>query len=251
MPQVLHQSPSPSGTHQPGPSPSPAVQPAKLVALGDSVIYGYGDPELGGWAERLRRHWMGQGLGSSDSRFAAPVLYNLGVRGDGVAQVMHRLEAEFSQRGELRNRLPNGILLSVGMNDSAQLGRSGGRNYLEFSAFEAAIAQLLEQAQRLAPVNFVGMTPVNEARMPFMDCFYYSHAQQRRYNDAIRQACAMRQIPHLDLLEQWLSRGELWCNARLCQDGVHPNSQGHSEILQAVQSWEPLRALGDAALASA
>jgi len=236
---------------KPHQAPSPSVlvrQPPKLVALGDSVVYGYGDPELGGWAERLRRHWMGQGL-MPNSCSVAPVLYNLGVRGDGVMQVTKRLEAEFAQRGELRNQTPDGIILSVGVNDSAQLGRVGGRNYLSFERFELAIAQLLEQSQRLAPVYFVGMTPVSEAQMPFMDCFYYSHEQQRSYKEATRQACESRGIPYLDVFEQWIDRGELWCQSRLCADGLHPNTQGHDEILQAVLTWDAIRDLDSVGVA--
>ena len=45
--------------------------PRKLVVLGDSGVFGWGDPEQGGWCERLRRHWM--------AIPGAPVLYNLGV----------------------------------------------------------------------------------------------------------------------------------------------------------------------------
>jgi lysophospholipase L1-like esterase len=30
----------------------------KIVALGDSLVYGYGDPVGGGSAKRLRRLWM-------------------------------------------------------------------------------------------------------------------------------------------------------------------------------------------------
>jgi len=32
--------------------------PLKLVAFGDSLIYGFGDGVGGGWVERLRRQWM-------------------------------------------------------------------------------------------------------------------------------------------------------------------------------------------------
>ncbi|PAX52330.1 SGNH/GDSL hydrolase family protein, partial [Brunnivagina elsteri] len=51
------------------------TQPKKIVALGDSLIYGFGDPDGGGWVERLRRLWM---LPDSPGH----VVYNLGVRGD-------------------------------------------------------------------------------------------------------------------------------------------------------------------------
>ncbi|WP_338429447.1 hypothetical protein [Synechococcus elongatus] len=32
--------------------------PQRWIAIGDSTVYGYGDPEGGGWVERLRRQWM-------------------------------------------------------------------------------------------------------------------------------------------------------------------------------------------------
>ncbi len=219
-------------------APPLPLSPSKVIALGDSVVYGYGDPERGGWVEGLRRRWMG--LGQS-----GPVLYNLGVRGDGVRQVAQRLEAEFSRRGELRNRVPEAIILSVGTNDSARLGHAGGRNFMALDEFEAAIAHLLEQSQRLAPqVLFVGMTPVDETKMPFMNALYYSHADQKRYKDATQSACDQRQVPYLDIFEGWLAQGEAWRGDRLCDDGLHPNPLGYEALLDSVLTWDALQPLG-------
>lgn len=220
------------------------LSPLKLVVLGDSLIYGFGDPEGGGWVERLRRQWM-----HPDS--PGHVLYNLGVRGDGVKQVQERVEQEFRHRGELKNRVPDAIILSVGVNDSARLGRPNGRNYTDFETFPQELANLLDQAQRLCPVLFVGMVPVNEASMPFLDCFYYNHADQYRYKEATRLACQKRQIPYLDVFDSWMSRGNDWCNKHLCQDGLHPNVAGYQALLQDVLKWEALRHLSTSNLAAA
>lgn len=220
------------------------LSPLKLVVLGDSLIYGFGDPEGGGWVERLRRQWM-----HPDS--PGHVLYNLGVRGDGVKQVQERVEQEFRHRGELKNRVPDAIILSVGVNDSARLGRPNGRNYTDFEIFPQELAKLLDQAQRLCPVFFVGMVPVNEASMPFLDCFYYNHADQYRYKEATSLACQKRQIPYLDVFDSWMSRGNDWCNKHLCQDGLHPNVAGYQALLQDVLNWEALRHLSNTSLAAA
>ncbi len=218
--------------------------PLKLVVLGDSIIYGYGDPEGGGWVERLRRQWM---LPDSPGH----VLYNLGVRGDGVKQVQERVEQEFRSRGELRNRVPDAIILSVGVNDSARLRRPDGRNFTDFESFPQELENLLDQAQQLCPVLFVGMVPVDETKMPFLDCFYYNHADQYRYKEATRLACHKRQIPYLDIFDKWRSRGTDWCNKHLCQDGLHPNVAGYKALLQDVLNWEPLIHLSTPTLATA
>lgn len=209
------------------------THPLKVVALGDSLIYGFGDPVGGGWIERLRRNWMGAGS-------SGHALYNLGIRGDGVSQVAKRLESEFRHRGELRNRLPDLMILSVGVNDSARLGRLDGRNFTEFDRFQNEMEILLERASQLCPVLFIGMVPVDEAKMPFMDCLYYNHQDQFRYKEATRLACQARGIPYLDLFSQWLDRGLDWCNSQLSEDGLHPNVSGYETMFAQVTGWQPL-----------
>jgi len=215
-------------------------QPLKIVALGDSLVYGYGDPEKGGWVEQLRRWWM---LPNG----AGHVLYNLGVRGDGFArlrprtqQVAERLEIEFRHRGEIRNQVPDLIILSVGVNDSPRLGRSDGRNYTDFATFTTEINTLLERSQKLCSVLFVGMVPVDETKMPFLDCLYYNHADQYRYKAATLSACKQRNIPYLDIFDQWMERSETWRHERMSQDGLHPNTLGYQDLLESVLNWSEL-----------
>ncbi len=210
--------------------------PLKIVALGDSLVYGFGDYEGGGWVERLRRKWM---LPDSYGH----VLYNLGVRGNRVLQVEQRLEDEFRHRGELRNRQPDLIILSVGVNDSARVQRPDGCCYTDLAKFKTILDNLLDTSKQLCPVLFVGMVPVNPDQMPFQDCLYYTHEDQYIYKEATRLACLKRQIPYLDVFETWLSRGENWWRSCLCTDGIHPNVAGYQALLQDVINWEPLNLL--------
>lgn len=212
----------------------PPSSALRIVALGDSLIYGFGDPEGGGWVERLRRQWM-------TPESPSHALYSLGVRGDRVRQVERRLESEFRNRGELRHRVPDTIILSVGLNDSARLGRLNGKNFTDFAEFQMDIANLLDQAQQLCSVLFVGMTPVDECKMPFSNCLFYNHVDQHRYKEATRIACAERQIPYLDIFDHWLARGEQWWKACLTQDGLHPNSAGYAALLQDFLAWEAVQ----------
>ena len=211
--------------------------PLKVIAVGDSTIYGYGDPQGGGWVERLRRQWM-----SPDT--AGHIIYNLGVRGDRTKDVLHRLEHEYLVRGELRNRYPDLIILSVGVNDSARLGRPQGKQFTQEEIFQKEIETLLEVAARLCKeVVFVGMVPVDEAKMPFLDLLYYNHADQYNYKEITRQACDNRQIPYLDIFKKWQNQGQEWVKERLSSDGLHPNVEGYQAILDEVINWQPIQKL--------
>ncbi|MCU0533384.1 MAG: GDSL-type esterase/lipase family protein [Hydrococcus sp. Prado102] len=207
----------------------------KIIALGDSLVYGFGDPVGGGWIERLRRQWMAEESGH--------ILYNLGIRGDRVAQVSERLEQEFRHRGELRNKVPDLIILSVGVNDSARLGRLDGRSFTEFALYKEQITNLLVRSRQLCPVLFVGMVPVNEEKMPFLDCLYFNHKDQYRYKEFTKQACKSLEIPYLDIFDRWMEKGDDWMRSRLSSDGLHPNPQGYESLLEDILAWKPIAQL--------
>jgi lysophospholipase L1-like esterase len=204
--------------------------PRKLIVLGDSGVVGWGDPEEGGWCERLRRHWMGLPDG--------PVLYPLGVRGDGLERVAARLQSEVSCRGELRRQLPQGILLAVGLNDTARIGRRDGRQQLDPEAFLFGLQQLLHQARQLAPVLVLGLTPVDEAVMPYADVLWYQIEQVRRYEALLEEACLEADVPFLPLLESLLA-DPAWLQW-LSPDGIHLNSEGHRQVYERVRRWSGL-----------
>jgi lysophospholipase L1-like esterase len=204
--------------------------PRKLIVVGDSGVYGWGDPEEGGWCERLRRHWMGLPDG--------PVLYPLGVRGDGLERVAARLTAEVSCRGELRRQQPQGILLAVGLNDSARVGRADGRPQLDPEGFLFGLQQLLHQARAIAPVLVLGLTPVDEAVMPYAEVLWYGLEQVRRYEGLLEEACLEADVPFLPLLDALLA-DPAWLQW-LGPDGLHLNSEGHRQVFERVRHWPAL-----------
>lgn len=204
--------------------------PRKLIVLGDSGAYGWGDPEHGGWCERLRRHWMGLPDG--------PVVYNLGVRGDGLERVMARLVQEVAARGELRRQRPQGILLSVGLNDCARIGGPGGRPQLSPEAFLFGLQQLLREARQLAPPLVLGLTPVVAEAMPFAEVLWYDLEAVHRYEQLLEEACLEADVPFLPLLPSLLAepRWSDWLEA----DGIHLNGDGHQQVYELLRGWPAL-----------
>ena len=203
----------------------------KLIVIGDSGVYGWGDLEGGGWCERLRQKWL---------KFEkAPIIYPLGVRGDGLEKVAQRYKSEWSTRGELRRKVPEGLLISIGLNDSARIGRKDGRPQLSEDAFKFGLKRLLSDARKEIDVMILGLTPVNEAAMPFADCLWYSNKACSIYEKKIEETCLELNIPFLSIYEKMFrlfSYKEL-----LSSDGIHLNSVGHKWIFDQIDKWKALK----------
>ena len=204
--------------------------PKQLVVIGDSGVYGWGDRDGGGWCERLRNTWM--------NLPRAPVLYPLGIRGDGLEKVARRWKQEWEVRGELRRQVPDGLLLSVGINDTARIGREDGRPQLSCEAFRFGLSQLLSQIKCQTKVMVLGLTPVDEAVMPFANCLWYSNKAGAIYEAQIEEVCLDLDIPFLPLHQSMLSEPD-WLSW-IEPDGIHLNSNGHYWISKKVMSWPSL-----------
>lgn len=205
--------------------------PRQLIVLGDSGVHGWGDREAGGWCQRLRLRWM--------NLQNAPVVYPLGVRGDGLERVAARWRREWCCRGELRRQTPGGVLLSVGLNDTPRVGRIDGRPQLDVEAFSFGLGQLLCEMTQEVQVFVLGLTAVDEHVMPFAGCLWYSNRQIAATEAVMAEQCREVDVPflsmHLEMQEEpdWLT----WMEP----DGIHFNSEGHRWLDQRLDQWAPLR----------
>jgi len=205
--------------------------PKQLVVIGDSSVYGWGDDEGGGWCERLKKDWLNQKN--------SPIIYQLGVRGDGIEKVAYRWEKEWSYRGETRRNKPKGILLSVGLNDTARVGQINGRAQIEIDGFEYGFERLINEIRSKAELFVMGLSPVDERKMPFGGCLWYSNEQCDAYEKRIEEVCINQNVHFLPTFKEMNSdrRNINW----LSNDGIHLNSSGHLYIYQRLKSWEALQ----------
>ncbi len=202
----------------------------QLIVLGDSCVFGWADLEGGGWCERLRCNWMKQPN--------APVVYSLGVRGDGLEKVTARWSNEWHCRGELRRKVPDGVLIMVGLNDSARIGKPNGRPQLSSEAYRFGFQQLLKDIKIQTKVMIIGLTPVDEEVMPFADCLWYSNESINIYEAQIEEACLEENIPFLPIHKKMISN-PFW-KTWIEPDGIHLNSDGHQWIFQKLLNWNAL-----------
>ena len=205
--------------------------PKQLIVIGDSSVYGWGDVEGGGWCERLKKDWLNQKN--------SPIIYQLGVRGDGIEKVSYRWEKEWLSRGETRRNKPKGILLSVGLNDTARIGQINGRPQIEIDGFEYGFERLINKMRSKAELFVMGLSPVDEGKMPFGGCLWYANEHCDAYEKRMEEVCINQNVPFLPTFKEMNSdsRSINW----LSNDGIHLNSSGHLYIYQRLRSWEALQ----------
>jgi lysophospholipase L1-like esterase len=168
----------------------------------------------GGWVGRLREAGCNHADSLDPEAGEYMAVYNCGISGDKIADLLARIDAEAQVRE------PSVIVLAIGINDVPHGNYSGTSS----DDFETAYNELINKAKRYADVVIV-VTPTNvdESR------------QEHDYRNgdiehlvAVVRACADRfDLPIVDVFGS-LTNEELW------PDGLHPGPDGHEKLYAAI-----------------
>ncbi len=186
-----------------------------LCIFGDSIVHGSDDSEGGGWAERLKREYIANGEVNT---------YVLGISGNVIADVIERFPVESNARK------PDIIIFAVGINDTAYY--PDGRVFLEVSLFERHVETLLHEAKKVCKdILWVGLSEVYESRtQPLAEsktkkC--YSNNRISAYDAIIKKICYEMDVLYIPCPPGDTSK---------YLDGLHPQSDHHARIADAVHT---------------
>ncbi len=178
-----------------------------ICVFGDSITWGAWDLTSGGWVNRLRNYY--------DNNNRDISVYNNGVDGDYVGDVLKRFDTEVEARD------PDAIILAIGINDTSHTSNPAGTN---LEKFEESYKILLEKSEKFTgKVVIVGLTNVDENSGKHG----YKNVEISRFNETVKSIAKTKNIPFIDLFGL-LENDEL-------DDGLHPNSSGHKKIFEKVK----------------
>ena len=179
-----------------------------ICIFGDSITWGAWDLEFGGWVSRLRLHFDKKDNYETD-------VYNCGVDGDYVGDVLKRIDSEAQARN------PDIIILAIGINDTPHASNPSGT---ALGNFDNQFKQLLEKAAKHSKkIIILGLTNVDEKR----GNHGYKNNEISKYNDKIKLLAENINLSFIDLF------GNLPTNE--FEDGLHPNAKGHQKIFEKVK----------------
>lgn len=202
----------------------------RILVFGDSITYGAWDKE-GGWVSRLIKSLNEKNL--SDPNFYC-LVYNLGISGDTVKDLLGRFELETKER--LKEDEEIIFIFEIGLNDSQFIH---SKNSLRFSPqeFQDNLQKLINLAQTFSSkIVFVGLTPVDESKvdpLPWATDKSYKNEYVQKFNDIMKSVCKENKVYFIEIFEKLIEAGY----KNLLEDGAHPNSNGHKKIFEIVEDF--------------
>ena len=191
------------------------MEKVNIVILGDSIVYGMGDYQMGGWVNRLKLK-----LEKREDFYYD--VYNLGIPDDTSKDVLKRMTQEITSRF-YQGRLI--IIFGVGANDSAQAK-------LDIETFKENIRGLIYFAKMLTDdIAFVGLPhgvdTYIEGRLS--NTAHITDEDFRKFNYALAEVCEDKGARFLPV-RRGLDIENLF-------DGVHPDPEGHEYICNVVYNY--------------
>jgi lysophospholipase L1-like esterase len=169
-----------------------------IALIGDSIVHGYDDRELGGWVARLKI------LSVAEDK--SDLVFNLGIPGNSTREMLERADGEIKARQPFLNK----VVFSTGTNDQ-------GKD-VPIPEFKKNLGKLGEIAAGYGNKVF------------FMGLFLRIEDGERRdngaYDKAIQEVCSQKgytYIPTADIMRE-----------EDLVDGCHPNPEGHAKLCARV-----------------
>jgi acyl-CoA thioesterase I len=207
----------------------------RIVCIGDSITEGIGDIEGIGWPGRLNKSLAQTYPGQWN-------IINLGIAGDTSLDVYHRIFSESLYRE------PSILFVAMGLNDVTQrVWPNATGHKIDMNYAKDVWMKLLNRLKtEKTKVVFVGLTPVNEKKLPLVYMPYDQddnghtcvNADVETYNKMIGALTTAQSFCFLDLFDDLLKSDYL----DHVVDGLHPDAKGYDLLCNLI--WEKSTALG-------
>lgn len=196
--------------------------PARIAVVGGSTVHGQGDAIGGGFVTRLKTwHESQQPLRHR--------VFNLGIGGDRIQQMLHRCPIELSARR------PNLTILYPGLNDTQRVGSADAELAADLSVIRTQLFALVECIREHSPVILLSAVPLDECRTtPFRNEIFFLQRDAIAMNTLVREVVSYFDVTYLDLNEHMSALPNV---PEFLADGLHCNTAGHQLIFDVLKGF--------------
>ena len=199
----------------------------KILVFGDSISWGAFDKEKGGWVERLKSFYL------KDYEKNKVAIYNLGTSGSDTNGTLKYLEYDIKRLIELVeiNTKDLILLFSIGSNDPYYTNTKNNIN-IKQSQFIKNIEKIIEIGKKHTnKIVFTGLMKVDDnLTQPWTANEFWDNQDIIEYDKIIENICKEQNIDFIPLINLLNIENDL-------EDGLHPNSKGHTKIYNCVKKY--------------
>ena len=202
------------------------------IIVGDSITYGIGDFESGGWSAMLKKYIVNK----DDSKVCNNYVHIAGFSGATSTDILNRIEYIFNSfKFEESNNI---VILSIGINDSQEFN---GNNKNSIEKYKSNIEKIAKYIMKQdAELIILGLTRVeSDEKFFWKPNKYYDNKVILEYDknlealikdeSGLKEFFKENKIKYISM-QNVLQKGDFI-------DGLHPNQKGHKKIFERVKEF--------------
>ena len=190
------------------------------IIIGDSLTYGIGDFETGGWAQMFKNYIVNQ----DDSKVCNNYVHIAAYPGAISTNIIDKLDNIY--KAFKRDDIQNVVILSIGVNDTQEFESSVKTSLEDYKKNIQSIIDYVK-GQR-AELIILGLSRIqSDDKFYWKPSKFYSNETIGIYDHELELLCqenGIRYIPMADVLDKVDY-----------VDGLHPNANGHRKIFGKVR----------------
>ena len=192
------------------------------IVIGDSITYGIGDYENGGWSAMLKKYIVNQ----DDTKICNNFVQVVGFPGATSKDILNKIDSVLDTFKH--DEFNNIVMLSIGVNDTQNFN---GNYKVSIDSYKSNIEYIIKKIKdREFKIIVLGLTRIGiNERLEFKPNKYYDNTVIEEYDSELKKICdesIINYIPMQDVLQK-----------DDFVDGLHPNSKGHKKIFERVVGY--------------
>jgi lysophospholipase L1-like esterase len=189
------------------------------IIVGDSLTYGIGDYDNGGWASLFKKDIVSK----DDSKVCSNYVHVAAFPGATSTIILNKIDSIY--QAFKNDEFDNVVILSIGVNDTQEFN---GSNKTSLEDYRKNIESIIKYVTKEAELIIVGL-----ARIQSDDKFYwkpgkfYSNEILNRYDSELEKICQENNIKYIKTRDV-LDKSDYI-------DGLHPNQIGHRKTYERIK----------------
>ena len=189
------------------------------IIIGDSITYGIGDFENGGWATMFKNYIVNK----DDSKECSNYVHIAGFPGARSNDILNKISNIL--QSFKHEEFSNIVILSIGVNDTQEFNGTQRNSLEQYKSNIKEIAKCITESH--CKLIILGLSKIeSDEKFFWKPNKYYDNEVISEYDAELENLCKNNKIKYIPM-QDILQKEDFI-------DGLHPNNNGHRKIFEYI-----------------